>query len=80
MRWISRTSVVAAAGLALAAGPVAAAEWPSPSPTGLAQTAATASSITMTWNAVRGASVERASPDLGGTELWRRVWSTSMST
>lgn len=52
---VVRVGVVTAAVLALSAGPAAAADWPSPTPTGLAQSAASSSGVTMTWDSVRRA-------------------------
>ena len=55
MRWLTRPGVAAVAAVALMAGlaaPADAVDWPSPPPSGLAQTAATSSSVSMTWNPV----------------------------
>ena len=55
MRSVLRTTTTTIAAVALVAGlatPATAADWPSPTPTGLAQSAATSTSVSMTWNAV----------------------------
>ena len=55
MRSLARPGLAAIAAAALLAGlatPALAADWPSASPTGLAQSAATSSSVTVTWNPV----------------------------
>ncbi len=55
MRSLTRPSLAAIAAAALLAGlatPALAADWASPTPSGLVQSAATSSSVTMTWNPV----------------------------
>ena len=55
MRSLTRPGVSAVAAVALLAGlatPAGAAEWPSTSPTGLAQSAATSTSLSVTWKPV----------------------------
>jgi endonuclease/exonuclease/phosphatase family metal-dependent hydrolase len=55
MRSLTRPGVAAIAAVALLAGlaaPAAAVDWPSATPSGLAQTAATSSSVSMTWTPV----------------------------
>ena len=55
MRSLTRPGVAAVAAVALLAGlatPAGAAEWPSTSPTGLAQSAATSTSLSVTWKPV----------------------------
>ena len=55
MRSLTRPVLAAIAAAALVAGfatPALAADWPSASPSGLAQSAATSSSVTMTWSPV----------------------------
>ena len=55
MRSLTRPAIAAAAAVVLLAGlatPAGAAEWPSTSPTGLAQSAATSTSLSVTWKPV----------------------------